>query len=95
MYLEDTAVNLHRLKEAAASNDMHTISMALHALKGSSRQIGGLTLGNMLEAAEECFRARGMAGVDKSFPGLEVAFTTLRLEMESMIIALEDRHCAE
>jgi PAS domain S-box-containing protein len=85
LFLRDSAEGLDRLEQRVAEGDAEATAKVVHTLKGSSNQIGGLTLGAELEALEGRLRDRGVASIRESLPGLLSLFDALREEMEVSI----------
>jgi HPt (histidine-containing phosphotransfer) domain-containing protein len=90
-YLEDTEANLVRLEQQVLRRDTGEAGMTLHSLKGSSRQIGGLSLGDLVEKMEGTLHSDGVDATRPALPGLRLALESLRSEMEDAIVALASR----
>ncbi len=91
MFLHDAANNLDRLRRQAGESDGEAAAMTLHALRGSSLQMGGLKVGLLAEEMEEDIHRRGVDAVRDALSDLEDAFRTLRSEMEYWIVGWTDR----
>jgi hypothetical protein len=85
LYLEDTTANFTLLKKSLQFSDPGPIRMTLHAMKGSCRQIGGLTLGDMIEQMEARLQNGQIDAIRTGVPDLESSFALLRREMERFL----------
>lgn len=92
LFLRDAAADLETLNEKTKRFDAGAVVMTLHSLKGSSRQIGGLAMGDLLEAMEDLLRVHGLDAIRDCLPLLELAFQSLRTEMECWMFRLADTH---
>jgi len=90
LFLRDAAADLEILNEQTKLLDAEAAAMTLHSLKGSSRQIGGLAMGDLLEAMEDLLRWHGVEAIRDYLPVLGFAFQSLRTEMEYWIVRLAD-----
>jgi hypothetical protein len=82
LFIQDATVNLEMLRRQASLSDEKAVSMTLHALKGSCRQIGGLVMGDMLEKMEASLPLDGVEAVRESVVSLELEFQRLHLELQ-------------
>ena len=90
LYIQDASENIRQLKGQLMKEDQEAVSATLHALKGSSRQIGGLILGDILAEMEEHLSAGDVAMVRGSLPGLHSAFQALCSEMEEQVFTRKE-----
>jgi HPt (histidine-containing phosphotransfer) domain-containing protein len=90
LFLKDASADLARLSEQIRLGDMRAVSITLHSLKGSAKQIGGLQMGGIVEEMECNLRSGKTAGMHRSLPGLETAFRSLCTEMEHCMLRLAD-----
>ena len=90
LFLRDAAADLESLNEQTKRLDAGAVAMTLHSLKGSSRQIGGLAMGDLLEAMEDLLRLHGVDAIRDCLPLLALAFQSLQTEMECWMFRLAD-----
>jgi chemotaxis protein histidine kinase CheA len=86
-YLGDAMSNLADLCEQASQHDVDAVRKTLHTLKGSSIQIGGLNLGDLIEEAEDMITHGAIEVGCQMIPQIHTAFDSLRSEMENAIVA--------
>jgi hypothetical protein len=85
-YLGDAMSNLADLCEQASQHDVEAVSKTLHTLKGSSIQIGGLNMGELIEEAEDMISHGAIETACRMIPQIHTAFDSLRSEMENAIV---------
>jgi HPt (histidine-containing phosphotransfer) domain-containing protein len=86
LFLEDTAANLLILQAAIRAHDSSRSLALLHSLKGSCRQIGALTMGDIAERMEALAEVSSHSVPDTS--ELTNAFHGVRLEIQDLLRAL-------
>lgn len=89
-FLEDSASNLARLDQEISRSDTRAAGLTLHTLKGSSRQIGALHIGNLFEEMEISLQQDGVDAARPFLSGLHAAYDSVRAEMEDAIHVLAD-----
>ncbi len=93
LFLHDAAAELSNLKQHTELNNMTAVAMTLHTLKGSSKQVGGLQMGDTVEAMEVSLQSGDRDSVRKGLPELEIAFDELQSQMKVCLEKLADtRH---
>jgi HPt (histidine-containing phosphotransfer) domain-containing protein len=74
IFLEDTPVRLAELDESLARGDVGKFSRAAHSIKGSSSNLGAVTLRAIAEKLEHESRDHGLANLAPSVSALKVEF---------------------
>jgi HPt (histidine-containing phosphotransfer) domain-containing protein len=90
LYLQDIATNFAELTAQFKSSDPRLIRNTLHTMKGSCRQVGALSLGDLIERMEGRLHA---SGIDATRPGIHEllkSFALLRSEMEQYLSSHEE-----
>jgi hypothetical protein len=70
------------LREQIFRRDTSAVTKTIHTLKGSSWQIGGFALGNLIEETEVSLSHQGLEAVCEAFPQIDAAFDLLRREIK-------------
>jgi HPt (histidine-containing phosphotransfer) domain-containing protein len=94
LYLKDASSSLATLEEQLLHADSEAAARTLHSLKGSSKQIGGLAVGERSAQIEDEVSRGEWHAARQAFPGLSLAFQSLHREMEEAICALANRRRA-
>ncbi|MBN2232908.1 MAG: Hpt domain-containing protein, partial [Deltaproteobacteria bacterium] len=81
-FLADIPVQLERLREMAARNDVAAVERQAHTIKGAAANIGGDALGNAAAAVEQAARKGDLPTAADMLAAVEEAFDRLRREME-------------
>lgn len=63
IFLEDTPVRIAELEQSLAAGDQVKFARAAHSIKGSSSNLGAITLRAAAETLEHHARSHGLAGV--------------------------------
>lgn len=81
-YLDSAGAQLADLDRQLSLPDASAAARTLHSLKGSSRQIGGMTVGDIAEELESETETGAMR---ERLPDLNSAFDELRAQIEGAI----------
>jgi PAS domain S-box-containing protein len=84
VYLEDAPARLAELARAVAAGELEAGWRAAHTLKGSSRTMGGLVLGDLLEALEQSLKRKDLPGARSALEGVEAEFAAVRAALEKL-----------
>lgn len=85
IYLEDAEVRLSELKEALISADSDSFGRTAHQLKGSSANMGAVSVSDWAKQLEQAGKTDGLAKAADMLPELEQAFARVRDELSSMV----------
>jgi len=70
MYLEDTAAQIQKMQEAVKNNDMETLKVVSHTLKGSSSNMFVTGISELSKNIEQKVKDNDLTSVAKLLPEL-------------------------
>ncbi|PCK08467.1 MAG: Hpt domain-containing protein [Alteromonadaceae bacterium] len=73
-YIGDSSERMGRLKEAIKADDDDGVCAEAHGIKGSSRNIGAVVIGDLCEVLETQARQQALVDKEEQFAALEQAF---------------------
>lgn len=76
-YLTDSQVRIDKLKQSVPAGDFETTTHEAHGLKGSSRNIGIVPLGDVCESLEQESRAEKPDNLEQYLATIEQQFAAL------------------
>jgi HPt (histidine-containing phosphotransfer) domain-containing protein len=96
IFIQDTAAKLTVLQKQRSLNDTKAVGETVHALKGSCRQMGAMTMADMLNEIEESLVSGAFDDRTREFlVTLESAFHAVRREMNDGVVKLGERRKAK
>jgi PAS domain S-box-containing protein len=90
LFLEDTASSLNAMDAALASADSGRVSRLLHSIKGSSAQMGALTMSNACAELERGAGAGDLSPTGQRMPEIRKIFDELNDRLTSLLPARRD-----
>lgn len=84
VYLEDAPGRLAELARAVAAGELEAGWRAAHTLKGSSRTMGGLVLGDRLEAVERSLKGKDLEAARGALVEVEAEFAAVRAALQNL-----------
>jgi len=85
LFLEDTACSLNEMDAAIASGDSGRVSRALHSIKGSSAQMGALTMSTACAELEHGAAAGDVSPACKRMPEIRMMFDVVTKAMTGLL----------
>lgn len=82
-YIEDGDRRIALLRTAVATQDFVVVHAEAHGLKGSSRNIGANTLGDLCGALEQLGKELNSAGMPTLFAAVEQEFAAVCAELKA------------
>ena len=90
LFLEDTASSLNALEAALASDDSKRVSRFLHSIKGSSAQMGALSMSNACAELEHGASNGDLFPTGKSMPEIRKIFSEVNHRLTSILPTRRD-----
>jgi HPt (histidine-containing phosphotransfer) domain-containing protein len=87
IFLDDTPIRLADLRNTLASDDRVAFTRAAHSIKGSSSNIGALSLRALAATLETRSRDEPLAGLASLVAELEATYTQTKFELEKILEA--------
>ncbi len=84
-YISDTPTVLQHLRSALDQSDLQKALIKAHSLKGTTRTIGGVVLGNMAAAMEQLLCSGDLKRSSELMAGVEMEFKNLVSALQSCI----------
>lgn len=84
IFLEDTPQRIAELDTFLASQDTESFSRAAHSIKGSSANLGALSLRAAAEKLEHHSRSEGLSNVKEMITAIQVAFAEAKTELDKI-----------
>lgn len=85
IYLEDTPQRIAELEQSLAAGDVPTFTRAAHSVKGSSANLGAMTVRGVAEKLEHQSHKQGLADVAGLIATLKVEFENARVELTKLV----------
>jgi PAS domain S-box-containing protein len=85
LFLEDTASSLDDMDTALASDDSGRVSRLLHSIKGSSAQMGALTMSNACAELEHGAGSGELSFTRQRMPEIRMMFDTVNKMMNGLL----------
>lgn len=85
IFLEDTPKRIADLDQSLVTGDAGKFTRAAHSIKGSSANLGALTLRAAAETLETHARKDGLKGVDGMIAAIKAEFARAQTELERII----------
>lgn len=87
IFLADTPLRFAELEQSLTTGDVPKFARAAHSIKGSSANLGAMTLRAVAEQLEHQSRKDGLAGVAPPIEDLKAQFERARTELEKLLAA--------
>jgi CheY-like chemotaxis protein/HPt (histidine-containing phosphotransfer) domain-containing protein len=87
LFLEDTASSLYRMEAALASGDSNRVSRLLHSVKGSSAQMGALSMSHACAELEHGASKGDLSPTGKRMPEIRKIFSEVNDRLTSLLPA--------
>lgn len=85
IFLEDTPQRIAELEQSLASSDTAKFTRAAHSIKGSSANLGAVSLRAVAEKLEHHARTQGLAGVTGLLTEIKTEFGRAHVELSKLI----------
>jgi HPt (histidine-containing phosphotransfer) domain-containing protein len=85
IFFEDTPHRIAELEESLAAGDLPKFTRAAHSIKGSSSNLGAMTLRYAAEQLEHHARAQGLSNVSALMDGVKAEFERAQIVLTAMI----------
>jgi len=85
IFLDDTPQRIAELDHSLAAGDLPTFARAAHSIKGSSSNLGAVTLRAAAEALEHQVRGEGLAGAAPGIANVKLEFNRARTELTLLL----------
>ena len=85
IYLEDTPQRIAEMEESLAGGDTPRFSRAAHSVKGSSANLGAMTVRHVAEQLEQQSNKHGLVNVAELVEALKVQFKIAQLEFSKFL----------
>jgi HPt (histidine-containing phosphotransfer) domain-containing protein len=85
IYLEDTPVRLAELDQSLAAADIPKFTRAAHSIKGSSANLGAMTVRAIAEQLEHQSAKQGLDHVADLLASLKAEFARARAEFDKLL----------
>lgn len=85
-YISDGNARLQRLKDAVADQDLPSVTMESHALKGSSNNIGAQYFAELCGSLEYQSRSGDASGLEQKVAAIEQEFAAIEIELKPYAI---------
>ena len=85
IFLEDTPLRLAELHQSLAAGDIEKFVRAAHSIKGSSANLGAMTLRTAAERLEHQSRTDGLAGVSLLVAATGAEYARAEAELRKII----------
>lgn len=85
IYIEDTPQRIAELETSLAAGDVPTFTRAAHSVKGSSANLGAMTVRSVAEKLEHQSHKHGLADVSGLVATLKIEFENARLELSKLV----------
>lgn len=87
IFLEDTPLRLTELDESLAAGDIAKFTRAAHSIKGSSSNLGAMTLRAAAEVLEHESRTVGLRNVSEPLAAIKAEFVRTHAELTKLLPA--------
>jgi HPt (histidine-containing phosphotransfer) domain-containing protein len=87
IFLEDTPLRIAELEQSLAAGDVSKFTRAAHSIKGSSSNLGAMTLRAAAEKLEHQSQRAGLANVAPLMSEVKVEFARTQAELGRMLPA--------
>jgi HPt (histidine-containing phosphotransfer) domain-containing protein len=87
IYLEDTPQRIAEMEQSLAGGDTGRFTRAAHSVKGSSANLGAMTVRKVAEQLEQQSNQHGLVGVAELVDALKVQFEIAQTEFSKLIQA--------
>jgi HPt (histidine-containing phosphotransfer) domain-containing protein len=81
IFLEDTPLRIAELEQSLVAGDLAKFTRAAHSIKGSSANLGALTLRAVAEKIEHQARTNGIAAAAGFVPDVKTEFVRAQAEL--------------
>ncbi len=85
IFLEDTPQRIAELRQSLTAGDVAKFTRAAHSIKGSSANLGAMTLRSAAEKLEHHSRKDGLTGVSDLVTEVTSEFTRAETELRKLI----------
>lgn len=85
IYLEDTPLRIAELEQSLAANDVPKFTRAAHSVKGSSANLGAMTVRAVAEQLEHRSAKEGIEDVAALLASLKVEFARAQAEFSKLV----------
>lgn len=85
IYLEDTPQQIAEMEQSLAGGDATRFTRAAHSVKGSSANLGAMTVRKVAEQLEQQSNKHGLVGVAELVDALKVQFDIARVEFSKLL----------
>lgn len=84
IFLDDTPKRIAELESAHASQDIEVFGRAAHSIKGSSANLGALSLRGVAEKLEHHARSVGLADTEQMIAEIKTHFAEAKLALDKI-----------
>ncbi len=84
IYVEDTPVRINELKKSLAAADGNLFTRAAHTIKGSSSNLGAISVAAVAETLENRSRSGGLVGLASLVEQCEAEFARAAAELRRL-----------
>ena len=87
IFLADTPLRIDELEQSLSAGDVPKFARSAHSIKGSSANLGAMSLRAVAEKLEHQSRKEGLAGVTPLLGEIKAQFDLARVELEKLLAA--------
>lgn len=87
IFLEDTPLRIAELSQSLNAGDVPKFVRAAHSIKGSSANLGAMTLRSVAEKLEHQSRTEGLGAVAPLVAGVQAEFARAEAELRKIVPA--------
>jgi HPt (histidine-containing phosphotransfer) domain-containing protein len=87
IYLDDTPLRLTELDQGLATGDAAKFTRAAHSIKGSSANVGAMTVRSVAETLEHQSAQQGLANVTELIAALRTEYARAEAELRKLLPA--------
>ncbi len=87
IFLEDTPLRIAELEQSLVAGDVAKFTRAAHSIKGSSANLGAMTLRAVAEKLEHQSRTEGLAAVAPMVGSVKAEFARAQTELRKIVPA--------
>lgn len=85
IFLADTPVRITELETSLAAGDVASFTRAAHSIKGSSSNLGAVSLRAVAENLEHRARSNGLTGAGDFIPLIKSEFARTQVELTALV----------